>query len=237
MPTFTNKLAGKKVVLIGGSSGFTPYYSVNNSSRIGFGVAEALVSLEAHVIIISSSKDKVDNALDRLRKSAPANSPIEGIAQSAAESSSIVQILKDLGPFDHLVYTATQFSSLKSGDIDSLKEAFDVKFWTAAFAPKRNFSIRGALNGAVISLTKGLAVDLAENGIRVNTVIPGPVETELWDSAGTSKELLLEGRKRLLVPFVGQPSDVAESYIYFPRADYSTGVTVVIDGGELLVRK
>jgi NAD(P)-dependent dehydrogenase (short-subunit alcohol dehydrogenase family) len=108
---------------------------------------------------------------------------------------------------------------------------------TAAFAPNRNFSIRGALNGAVISLTKGLAVDLAENGIRVNTVIPGPVETELWDSAGASKELLLEGRKRLLVPFVGQPSDVAESYIYFLRADYSTGVTVVIDGGELLVRK
>jgi NAD(P)-dependent dehydrogenase (short-subunit alcohol dehydrogenase family) len=106
---------------------------------------------------------------------------------------------------------------------------------TAAFAPNRKFSIRGALNGAVISLTKGLAVDLAENGIRVNTVIPGPVETELWDSAGTSKELL--GRKRFLVPFVGQPSDVAESYIYFLRADYSTGVTVVIDGGELLVRK
>jgi NAD(P)-dependent dehydrogenase (short-subunit alcohol dehydrogenase family) len=86
-------------------------------------------------------------------------------------------------------------------------------------------------------LTKGLAFDLAENGIRVNTVIPGPVETELWDSPGTSTELLLEGlRKRLLVPFVGQPSDVAESYIYFLRADYSTGVTVVIDGGELLVR-
>jgi NAD(P)-dependent dehydrogenase (short-subunit alcohol dehydrogenase family) len=102
-------------------------------------------------------------------------------------------------------------------------------------APKKNGVIRSALNGAIISLTKGLAVDLAENGIRVNTVIPGVVETELWDSAGTSKELLLEGhRKKLLVPFIGQPSDVAESYIYFLRADYSTGVTVVIDGGGLL---
>jgi NAD(P)-dependent dehydrogenase (short-subunit alcohol dehydrogenase family) len=142
MPPFTNKLAGKKVVLIGGSSGSTPYYSVNNSSRIGFGVAEALVSLEAHVIIISSSKDKVDNALDRLRKSAPANSPFEGIAQSAADSSSIVQILKGLGPFDHLVYTATQFSSLKSGDIDSLKEAFDVKFWGAVNAATGDIRLR-----------------------------------------------------------------------------------------------
>jgi NAD(P)-dependent dehydrogenase (short-subunit alcohol dehydrogenase family) len=101
--------------------------------------------------------------------------------------------------------------------------------------PKKNSAIRGALNGALISLTKGLAVDLADKGIRVNTVIPGLVETELWDSAGTSKDsLLLEAQKRLLVPFIGQPSDVAESYIYFLRADYSTGVTVVIDGGGLL---
>jgi NAD(P)-dependent dehydrogenase (short-subunit alcohol dehydrogenase family) len=96
-------------------------------------------------------------------------------------------------------------------------------------ALKKNFAIRSELNGAVISLTKGLAVDLADKGIRVNTVIPGLVETELWNSAGISKELL-----NLLVPFIGQPSDVAESYIYFLRADYSTGVTVVIDGGRLL---
>jgi NAD(P)-dependent dehydrogenase (short-subunit alcohol dehydrogenase family) len=63
-------------------------------------------------------------------------------------------------------------------------------------ALKKNSVIRRALNGAIISFTKGLAVDLAENGIRVNTVIPGVVETELWDSAGTSKELLLEGHLR-----------------------------------------
>lgn len=80
---------------------------------------------------------------------------------------------------------------------------------------------------------KGLAVDLADKGIRVNTVIPGVVITELWDSAGTSKDsLLLEAQKRL--PLIGQPSDIAESYIYFLRADYSTGVTVIIDGGGLL---
>jgi NAD(P)-dependent dehydrogenase (short-subunit alcohol dehydrogenase family) len=104
-------------------------------------------------------------------------------------------------------------------------------------SPKRNSVavIRAALNGAIISLTKGLAVDLTNKGIRVNTVIPGLVETELWDSAGTSRQdLLARGQKSLLVPFVGQPSDVAESYIYFLRADYSTGVTVVIDGGGLL---
>jgi NAD(P)-dependent dehydrogenase (short-subunit alcohol dehydrogenase family) len=144
MPTFTNKLAGKKVVIIGGSSGSALSFSMNNSSRIGFGVAEALVSLEAHVIIISSSKDKVDNALDRLRKSAPENSRVEGIAQSATDSTSVIQVLKDLGPFDHLVYTAAQFSSLKSGDLDSLKDAFDVKFWGAVNAATGYIRLRSS---------------------------------------------------------------------------------------------
>jgi hypothetical protein len=107
---------------------------MNNASSIGFGVAEALVSLDAHVIIISSSKDKVDNALNRLRNGAPNDSPIEGIAVSASDSNSIVEVLKDIGPFDHLVYTSAQFRSLTSGDLDSLKEAFEVKFWGAVNA-------------------------------------------------------------------------------------------------------
>jgi NAD(P)-dependent dehydrogenase (short-subunit alcohol dehydrogenase family) len=134
MPKFTNKLAGKKVVVIGGSSGSVPSFSVINVSRIGFGVAEALVSLDAHVIIISSSKEKVDNALNRLRDSASEHSKAEGIAVSASDSNAVVQALKSIGPFDHLVYTAAQFSSLKSDDLDSLKEAFEVKFWGAVNA-------------------------------------------------------------------------------------------------------
>jgi hypothetical protein len=113
--------------LIGGSSGFIPSFPEDNASRIGFGVAEALVSLDAHVVIISSSKEKVDNALKRLQNNATETSQIDGIAVNASEPASIVNVLKDVSPFDHLAYTTTQFSSLKSGDFDSLKEAFEVK--------------------------------------------------------------------------------------------------------------
>lgn len=51
----------------------------------------------------------------------------------------------------------------------------------AAIKPRKRASIGSALNGGVLSLTKGLACDLAEKRIRVNTVVPGLMKTELWD--------------------------------------------------------
>jgi short-subunit dehydrogenase len=51
----------------------------------------------------------------------------------------------------------------------------------AAIKPGPNAAIGGALNGAVLSLTTGLATDLAAKKICVNTVVPGLVQTELWD--------------------------------------------------------
>ena len=102
--------------------------------------------------------------------------------------------------------------------------------------PGAGAAVGGALNGAVIALTRGLAIDLAPKQIRVNTVIPGIVLTELWTKLVPRVENreLENSKKRLLVPEVGTPQDVAESYIYFLRADYSTGQTLVIDGGGLL---
>ena len=109
---------------------------------------------------------------------------------------------------------------------------------TAAINPRANAAIWGALNGAVISLTRGLAIDLAPKRIRVNTVIPGLVETELWNKlVPDEQERKIEiekGSGTLLVPEIGQPHDIAEAYVYFMRADYSTGTTLVIDGGGLL---
>jgi NAD(P)-dependent dehydrogenase (short-subunit alcohol dehydrogenase family) len=108
---------------------------------------------------------------------------------------------------------------------------------TAGIHPRANASVGGALNGAVIALTRGLAIDLAPKRIRVNTVVPGLVDTELWDKnnpKGVRKALLEKGSKNLLVGKVGTPQDIAEAYIYLLRADYTTGTSIVIDGGGLL---
>jgi NAD(P)-dependent dehydrogenase (short-subunit alcohol dehydrogenase family) len=93
------------------------------------------------------------------------------------------------------------------------------------------------LNGAVIALTRGLAIDLAPKRIRVNTVVPGLVDTELWDKnnpKGFREAVIEKASKILLVEKVGTPQDIAEAYIYLLRADYVTGTSIVIDGGGLL---
>lgn len=92
------------------------------------------------------------------------------------------------------------------------------------------------MNGGVLSLTKGLAGDLAEKAIRVNVVTPGLVKSELWAKMGKSE---VEQKKqfeetKLPVGFVATPDDIAEAYLYLVKADYATGTNVVIDGGALL---
>jgi len=79
---------------------------------------------------------------------------------------------------------------------------------------------------------------LTEKRIRVNTVVPGLVITELWDKQGHSKEKQAEifdkGAKDLSVGFVATPEHIAEAYLYAVRADYANGSTIVIDGGGQL---
>jgi len=108
----------------------------------------------------------------------------------------------------------------------------------AAYRPGKGAVIGGALNGGLLTMTKGLASALAEKRIRVNTVVPGLVKTELWDKLGQSKEqqekTFAEAAKKLSVGFVGTPEDIAEAYLYTVRADYANGT--LIDIGKCMMR-
>jgi NAD(P)-dependent dehydrogenase (short-subunit alcohol dehydrogenase family) len=102
----------------------------------------------------------------------------------------------------------------------------------AGLRPGKGAAIGGALNGGILSLTKGLASELADKKIRVNTVVPGLVKTELWDKLGYDQEkqeqLFQAGSKNLSVGFVATPEDIAEAYLYTVRADYANGTLVII---------
>lgn len=81
-------------------------------------------------------------------------------------------------------------------------------------------------------MTKGLANEFVDKRIRVNTVVPGLVKTELWDKLGHSKEsqeaIFEKGSKELSVGFVATPADIAEAYLYAVRADYANGTLITI---------
>ncbi len=104
----------------------------------------------------------------------------------------------------------------------------------AAVKPGKEAAVGGGLNAGVITLMKGLASDLADKKIRVNCVVPGLVQTELWDSMGKTaeqqKEIFEKASKVLPVGFVATPEDIAEAYLYCVRANYANGSVIEIRG-------
>jgi NAD(P)-dependent dehydrogenase (short-subunit alcohol dehydrogenase family) len=93
-----------------------------------------------------------------------------------------------------------------------------------------------ASKGGVPMLTKALAVELAEQGTRVNCVAPGPIATNFFDLEAITSE---EGRnfmnQRLLIKRLGQPADIAAavSFLLSDDASFITGIQLPVDGGWL----
>lgn len=236
-------LKDKRVVVLGGSSG------------IGFGVAKAAAQEGAKIVIASSQKKRVDEAVSML-------SGAEGHVIDLSNVEAIKALFEKLGAFDHLVYTAGE--SLTVGAVTTLsdeaaKKRFDVRFWGAYFSakygapnmrpggsivftsgtagrrPHPGWSMAASGCGAIEGLTRGLAVDLAP--LRVNLVCPGAVVTPLWDSLPEQarKQLFESAAARLPVRHIADADEVASAYTYLMKQTFSTGEIIVVDGGGVLV--
>jgi 2-hydroxycyclohexanecarboxyl-CoA dehydrogenase len=88
--------------------------------------------------------------------------------------------------------------------------------------------------GGVIAFSKGLAREVAANGVTVNVVCPGPTDTPLLDQVAEASQKLYDGLARA-VPMrrIAKPADIAPAVVFLASdgAGYVTGQTISVSGG------
>lgn len=240
-------LSGKRVVIIGGTSG------------MGFAVAQAaLADGAASVFVASSGEDNVKSAVERLGKGA------DGAVMNVRDESSVASVFERIGALDHLVYTAGDWAPFRTPmpiaelDMADTGAIFAIRFWGAVIAvkhaariiakdgsitltdgmiahrPRKGAALSTAMAGAVEHLTQGLAVDLAP--LRVNCVCPGLTLTGAWNSMPEeNRAQLVQRTAPQPLPRPGEPSEVAQAYLFLMRGGYTTGQVLRVDGGRSIV--
>ncbi|MFT4106801.1 MAG: SDR family NAD(P)-dependent oxidoreductase [Lacrimispora sp.] len=95
--------------------------------------------------------------------------------------------------------------------------------------------IYAASKAAIEGLTRALAKDLAEYGIRVNAVSPGTIDTAFHSA--TKREILDSWKEGILMKRLGEPSEVASviGFLVSEKASFITGEVIQINGGQVFI--
>lgn len=94
--------------------------------------------------------------------------------------------------------------------------------------------VYAATKHGVIGLTKTAAMEFAKDNIRINCVLPGPIETELWEHLPDGKQMLQNLGNNAPMNRYGKPIEVAKPVVFLlsDGASYITGTQLIIDGGH-----
>ena len=247
----TRSFEGQVVLVTGGSSG------------IGAAVARELAEAGAKVIITGRN----DETLRASARQHPGISHVVAdIARADEVARSLEEVRRRFGRLDALINNAgiLEIVPLADASAEHVRRTFDTNVLgliettraalpllraskgaivniatTIADQPFANMSVYCASKAAVLALTRSWAQELAADGIRVNAVSPGPIETPMF-----SAEKLGIGAPQLeqlgstvlgLVPLkrFGKPEEVAQviAFLASPAASYVTGAQYTVGGG------
>ncbi|MGV3618592.1 MAG: SDR family NAD(P)-dependent oxidoreductase [Fimbriimonas sp.] len=243
------KLNGKVAVVTGGSRG------------IGAAIAKRLGSEGASVVVnYSRSQASADAVVEEIcAEGGRAVAIGADVTQEAEVRALLDRTVEEFGPIDLLVNNAgiAEFGPLSDADSAQIQRQFDVNvtaLWnvtreavnrfrpaggsvvnissTVGRQPLANGVPYSATKAAVDAVTVGLARELGTRGIRVNSVAPGPVETDMFQSL-VSEENVAHFLTRMPLGRIGQPEDVAGAVAFLVSDDASwiTAQVLGVDGG------
>jgi NAD(P)-dependent dehydrogenase (short-subunit alcohol dehydrogenase family) len=186
----------------------------------------------------------------------------QGHTLDLTDESAVENFFAKLGAFNYLVFTTgdrLRLHDLAATDLQQARRAFELRYWAALAAvkygsesirkggsivlttgvagqrPHKGWVVAASVCGTIEALTRALALELAP--IRVNAVSPGVVRTNLWQNmTAAERERLYESLgSSLPVGRVGEAHDIAQAYLFLMQEEFSTGQTLVGDGGTVLV--
>ncbi|MFC6996509.1 SDR family oxidoreductase [Rufibacter roseus] len=244
----SEKLKGKKALITGGDSG------------IGRAVAVHFAREGADVAIVYLNEDKdAQDTKAMVEKEGQKCVLISGDLRDASFCKKAVQqAVKELGGLNILVNNAAEQhekNDLREITPEQLEKTFKTNIFAYFYVAQEALnhlqkgdsivnttsitSYRGsghlmdysATKGAITTFTRSLSQNLAEKGIRVNAVAPGPIWTPLIPA--TLEEVGDFGKSQPMGR-LGQPSEVAPAYVFLASEDasYITGQTIHVNGGE-----
>jgi NAD(P)-dependent dehydrogenase (short-subunit alcohol dehydrogenase family) len=245
----SGRLAGKAAIITGGDSG------------IGRAVAIAFAREGADVLIAYLNEDDDARETARWIEEAGRKAVLlRGDITDKAHCDEIVErAVREFGKLDVLVNNAAYqmtYPSIEAISDDEWNRTFDTNIGAMfritraavkqmnpggsivntasinADKPNPGLLAYAATKGAIQNFTAGLAQALAERGIRVNCVAPGPIWTPLIPST-MPEEKVKEFGKQVPMKRPGQPAEVAPPYVMLAsdEASYISGATVGVTGG------
>ena len=238
----SNTLAGKNVVIIGGTAG------------IGLAAAQAAAAAGAKVWAAGRSEGHIETAKQI------SNGGFEVRQADTHDAASLEAIFKEVGTIDHLVSAAVggerTLKPFLEQTEDQFKAAYD-KLWGYAKvvrtgapylaedgaitlvsgSPARKIkpaqSPLSCVGASVENLVRCLAVEMAP--VRVNVVSPGTVDTAMFDFMGDEKQEKLQAMTSThLIKRAGTSEEVAQGILFVMQNGFVTGTTIDVDGGRIL---
>ncbi|MBL4953315.1 SDR family oxidoreductase [Neobacillus sp. OS1-32] len=133
--------------------------------------------------------------------------------------------INGFGPFAGMKHVAPYMAAQKQGSI------INISSYTAQIG--QGYNHYSASKGAVRAISKAAATTFGWQGVRVNALFPGIIETPMTKALSTSKELLGQLIQATPLQRLGKPEDIANAALFLAsdESSYINGAEIVIDGG------